>query len=652
MQYITANLSGKVRRSTLNGRDHLVVPLTMIVPGVLNGSDGPIYYSPEENRRDPSAWNHMPIVVYHPKQNGRAVSARDPEVLDKSAIGIVLSSKADPRVVAEGWIDIEKTQKVDQRVLANIEAGIPIELSTGLGMDKVPAPPGANYNGIPYDFIATNYRPDHLAILPDQVGACSIKDGCGVLINEMSHEQLADMLRDKLSAKFTQDEPSVYVAQVFDEDFIYEQGGKLYRLSYTKSDEDVEVGKKPVHVMRKVSFDVVGNAEDPVRWTGVTGETDNHTHGVELDENGYGYTNHIGNHVHVVSDFKVLPQDPPYNHTHTLDKSTLVDSGIRTTNVTKKEGNETLSAGSYAYVPDREKPSTWKLRIDDKSHVAGAVAALGKGFRGQKVSIPAGAMAGVKAKVRTAWLKFNPGKTSKDLPSIIANEPGGNKMDRDKVINYLIANCGCWEEDDREVLNNFPDEKLESLKTHVEQHVQLTNNAKPPKKVTAADLTDNELQAELDRRTAPTGNTSSQDNKTRESITDKEVADIVNSAKVKTYDDWMKEAPAEIKEVVENARKLQDNQKLDLVKRIVANSKAPEEKLEVFTRNLLKKPMEELQEMVEILPQSQPERQTVPSYFGASVPPTINLTAEEEDDYLDSPVINWQEWQEENRKGA
>jgi len=652
MQYVTANLSGKVRRSTLNGREHIVVPLTMIVPGVLNGSDGPIYYPPEENRRDPSAWNHMPIVVYHPKRNGRAISARDPEVLDKSAIGIVLSSEADPRIVAEGWFDIEKTRKVDQRVLANIEAGIPIELSTGLGMDKVPAPPGANYNGVPYDYIATNYRPDHLAVLPDQVGACSIKDGCGVLVNEMSHEQLSSMLEMELRKSFKQDEPGAYIVQVFDGEFIYEQGGKLYKLSYTKSEDSVKLGKKPEQVIRKVSFDPVGNVGDAVRWTGVTGETDNHTHSVELDENGYGYTSHASGHYHKVTDFKVMVGDAPYNHTHTVDRSALVDSGDRISNVTKKEGSETLSAGSYAYVPDKEKPSTWKLRIDDKAHVAGAVAALGKGFRGQKVSIPAGAMAGVKAKVRAAWLKFNPGKTTKDLPPVIANQQGDQTMDREKTINYLIANCGCWEEDDREVLNNFPDEKLESLKTHVEQHVQLTNNAKPPKKMTAADLTDNELQAELDRRTAPTGNTSSQGNKTGESISDKEVADIVNSAKVKTYDDWMNEAPPEVKEVVENAKKLQDSQKLALVRRLVANSKAADEKLEAFTRNLLKKSMEELQEMAEILPQAHPERQPVPSYFGASVPPTINLTDEEEDDYLDSPVINWTEWQEQNRKGA
>ena len=73
---------------------------------------------------------------------------------------------------------------------------------------------------------------------------------------------------------------------------------------------------------------------------------------------------------------------------------------------TKTQGDETLKASDFAYVPDPDKPSTWKLRIDDARHVAGAVAALGPGYRGQKVDIPAGDLAAVKAKVAAAHKKF------------------------------------------------------------------------------------------------------------------------------------------------------------------------------------------------------------------------------------------------------
>jgi len=186
MDYLAANLAhSRVRRASLNGREHLVAPLTLIVPGVLSGSQGPLFYPPDEIGKNPSAWNHVPIVVYHPKSNdGSHVSARDPDVLDRQGIGVVLRARSNGKLIAEGWFDVEKTRKVDRRILQALEAGKQIELSTGLYTDNEPAPANSNHNGKPYSHIARNYRPDHLAILPDLTGACSIQDGCGVLVNK------------------------------------------------------------------------------------------------------------------------------------------------------------------------------------------------------------------------------------------------------------------------------------------------------------------------------------------------------------------------------------------------------------------------------------------------------------------------------------
>lgn len=183
MEQLAANIAGKTRRETLGGRDYIVAPLSMIVPGVLAGSKGPLFYPLEELKRDPSAWNHMPIVVYHPTENGMPISARNPHVLDKHGIGFVFGAKAEDKLIAEGWFDVVQMEKVDKRVLEALEAGKQIELSTGLFTDNVPAAEGAAYNGKAYAFVAKNYKPDHLAILPDQKGACSLKDGCGVLVN-------------------------------------------------------------------------------------------------------------------------------------------------------------------------------------------------------------------------------------------------------------------------------------------------------------------------------------------------------------------------------------------------------------------------------------------------------------------------------------
>ena len=184
---LTANLfSSKVRKETLDGRKYFVAPLTMIVPGVLNGSKGALYYPPEEIRKNHDAWNYIPIVVEHPTHNGVPVSGRTPRVIQNSGIGHVFNTRitASGKLAAEGWFDAEKTKQVSPQVYQALLNGQPIELSTGL-FTKNERYKG-EFNGKPYDFIAREYRPDHLAILPGEEGACSLKDGCGVGMTENS----------------------------------------------------------------------------------------------------------------------------------------------------------------------------------------------------------------------------------------------------------------------------------------------------------------------------------------------------------------------------------------------------------------------------------------------------------------------------------
>lgn len=82
----------------------------------------------------------------------------------------------------------------------------------------------------------------------------------------------------------------------------------------------------------------------------------------------------------------------------------------------KKEADGMHPASDYAYTPDKEEVSTWKLRIDDATHVSAATAALGKGFRGNKVKIPEEDLPAVKRKVKAAYKKFFP---DNELPDIL-----------------------------------------------------------------------------------------------------------------------------------------------------------------------------------------------------------------------------------------
>jgi hypothetical protein len=92
---------------------------------------------------------------------------------------------------------------------------------------------------------------------------------------------------------------------------------------------------------------------------------------------------------------------------------------------TKTEDGVAYPKRDFAYTPS-DAPSTWKLRLTSSPggkpdpHIVGAaVAALGKGFRGNKVMIPAGDLGAVKRRVLRAWHAANPGKD--EVPEVLRN---------------------------------------------------------------------------------------------------------------------------------------------------------------------------------------------------------------------------------------
>lgn len=176
---VVANLAAGIRKAHLDGKEYYVAPASLITPGVLAGSDGPLYYSPEETAKNYKQWEKIPLTAYHPFDKGMPVSAQHPGVLDRQGIGFVARPKINgnnKKLQSEAWFDIAKTKQVDNRIIDRLERGEPIELSTGLFVDKENALPGAAFNGRTYEFNAKNFRADHVAVLPDQIGACILPD--------------------------------------------------------------------------------------------------------------------------------------------------------------------------------------------------------------------------------------------------------------------------------------------------------------------------------------------------------------------------------------------------------------------------------------------------------------------------------------------
>jgi hypothetical protein len=190
MQIYSAQLKGyEVRTEVFDGVTYKVVPTVMMVEGVHHGSHGAIYHSPEEFGKVPESFNGIPVTLTHPNTEEGYVSANSPQILEQFALGSVFNSHfEDNKLKGEVWFVEEKLGAyIDLN--ERIDNGEVINVSIGIFSEEIEV--SGTWRDEQYDSIATNYRPDHLAVLPDEVGACSVADGCGLRVNkkDMSNKE-------------------------------------------------------------------------------------------------------------------------------------------------------------------------------------------------------------------------------------------------------------------------------------------------------------------------------------------------------------------------------------------------------------------------------------------------------------------------------
>jgi hypothetical protein len=95
---------------------------------------------------------------------------------------------------------------------------------------------------------------------------------------------------------------------------------------------------------------------------------------------------------------------------------------------TASVGGTAHPASDFLYVPDPDKPSTWKLPVFDLAHMRAAAEALTGGFRGNKVSMPSSAIASCKRKLRGMFSKMGekaPDSLNKENGLMIWKEKDG-----------------------------------------------------------------------------------------------------------------------------------------------------------------------------------------------------------------------------------
>lgn len=171
----------RIELKLLEGREHYVCPVVMAVEGVLNGSNGALFYPADELRKSVSQWNGRPVVIFHPDMYVSSL-AGNPAIFNKQKVGTLFNAKFEKNALkAEAWLDPERLKTVDKRVLEAIQNKQMVEVSTGVIVELEEK--SGTFNARSYIAIARNYKPDHLALLPDKIGASSIADGAGLMRN-------------------------------------------------------------------------------------------------------------------------------------------------------------------------------------------------------------------------------------------------------------------------------------------------------------------------------------------------------------------------------------------------------------------------------------------------------------------------------------
>lgn len=189
-------LDGLVREEELFGRPHLVAPVTMVKEMVLPVGNGQGELLPAEEIQlsaEMDLWDGRPVTIGHPMKNGRWLSAGSLEAAEEFEVGslrnVTAKANGEIKLQGEAWIDREKAERLEQGeaivelleqfTAADVPAGArPLEVSTGYWASLEET--AGKHNGEQFRGKQRNVLPDHLAVLPDSVGKCSLEDGCGM----------------------------------------------------------------------------------------------------------------------------------------------------------------------------------------------------------------------------------------------------------------------------------------------------------------------------------------------------------------------------------------------------------------------------------------------------------------------------------------
>lgn len=287
----------EVTEVTENDIVYWKVPVVMTQEGVHSGSRGPMLHLESELDASTNKWEGIPVVIRHPEdENGNYISVFSEGVLDNSGVGKIRNPVMDgKKLKAEVWLEKDRLMEVNESAYNSIKNGLVMEVSIGSYANEEKKE--GTYKNKSYNAIARNIIPDHLALLPDEIGACSTDEGCGLRVNkdfssnnqskgginvnkelktqlrqlneqgfnfhfianEQSLQDRIQKIRDLIYAKDSPTE-SYYIEDVFENYLVYHRRDQntdtsgMFKQFYSISDGEVSLTGDPVKVQRKVEY--------------------------------------------------------------------------------------------------------------------------------------------------------------------------------------------------------------------------------------------------------------------------------------------------------------------------------------------------------------------------------------------------------------
>ena len=680
METILLNRVASIRRQKMNGRDYFVAPSTMIVPGVLNGSQGRLLYTPSEIAKNPQQWNGVPLTIGHPKDDsGRYVSARSPAILDRYKIGEVFETNAEGRLVSEAWFDVElltRSKHPQASIIRNkLERGEPIELSTGLFTTNQPAPRGSSWFGQPYDYVATDFRPDHLAVLVDQKGACSQEHGCGIGVVNSDPDGEPDEADESDTAIHEDGDPGDVTGN---ESFWRRVVNALIGNAGPNQPKSLNTGK-----FKKYGAGTGKGECHEAAQTGAYGpkpetneactcedKTDCHCE-EPMNANAYcptgeggGIDNSCsskggadgggGKFISMSEDAREEADGTP-GHTHeqtaTLLKALGVSMGkrgqggkttmIRQVKETGAQISKTLAAKGFKQVHTEDRSGVTQTQYEKDGVVIDVTHFTNPS--------PAQIKAGMGGAEVVSWKRKGSRNSTRNSYQPHNQESPMTKKD---AITYLTTNCSCWKGEEK-TLETFTENKLKEFVEQdklAKEHQIVANAVTGVLDDLGVEVAANEMPAFLKKKiagkpgaSAPVEDDEEEDDEEDEPAMNKKKP--VANYRPKTAEEWLDTAPPEIQSAVRNAMAIESRQKRALVEQLTANVKDAKRKA-AFVTNLTKKDLGELSDLLALRGDPTPavNEFVSPVYFGAAgaAPPTVNVDYDR-NDFLPLPTINYAE---------